>query len=126
MKIPIISIEEGKVTLSAENDTIMIAGEIDQVNPGEFMETFFATVNEQSASEGQKVVKIDLSELQFLNSSGIRELLKWIISFIKLDQDKSNKIVFLYNPAISWQPISVPMLCRLAPDQVLYQEKPYF
>ncbi|MCP3873542.1 MAG: hypothetical protein GY699_10365, partial [Desulfobacteraceae bacterium] len=64
-----ISIPEqvnGKSIISAKDDTLFLVGEIDQMDPGAFMTPIFETVKEQM----DQMVKIDLTKLEYLNSSG--------------------------------------------------------
>ncbi|MBN1411159.1 MAG: anti-sigma factor antagonist [Spirochaetales bacterium] len=123
MDIKSINVEDGRVKLEVNDDMVVIKGEIDHMNPKEFMEDFLNSVHNEAVNTGMKKVKVDIGDLTFLNSSGIKELLKWIIKLSQLDTDKRYSIVFLYNPEVTWQPLSLEMLVKLAPQNIILQGK---
>jgi hypothetical protein len=69
--------------------------------------------------EGLPEVKVDVTGLAFLNSSGIKEFLSWILRRNRIPPDKKYRINFLFNPAVAWQPITLPRLRDLDPAGII-------
>ncbi len=110
MHISTVQAAGGKVTLRVEGDTVFVVGEIDQLSPRDFMAGFIEIVHNMALGEGLMEVKVDVTELAFLNSSGIKEFLSWILRRNRLPADKKYKINFVFDPAVAWQPITLPRL----------------
>ncbi len=63
-------------------------------------------------------VTLDFSELEFINSSGI----KCIVSFI-LEKDESSKVIFLIDSSKSWQEKTLEVIQSLDEDNIEIVEK---
>jgi hypothetical protein len=68
---------------------------------------------------GPTALTLDVRELQFLNSSGISTLSKFIL---QLRNNAAQSVVVRGNNAISWQPRSLKNLQRLLPQLILELE----
>jgi hypothetical protein len=110
MHISTVQAADGKVSLRAEGDTVFVAGEIDQLSPRDLIAGFVEIVHHMALGEGLMEVKVDVSELEFLNSSGIKEFLSWILRRNRLPADRKYKMNFLFDPAVAWQPVTLPRL----------------
>jgi len=110
MQISTVQAVGGKISLRVDGDTVFIAGEIDQLCPRDFMGGFFEIVHSMALGEGLSEVKVDVTALAFLNSSGIKEFLSWILRRNRIPPDKKYKMNFLFDPAVAWQPITLPRL----------------
>ena len=119
MQISTVQAAGGRTSLRVDGDTVFIAGEIDQLSPRDFMSGFFEIVHSMALGEGLAEVRVDVTELAFLNSSGIKELLSWILRRNRTPPDKKYRINFLFDPAVAWQPITLPRLRDLDPDCIL-------
>ena len=102
MDIPIV--KQKDVELFVKKDIVTIRGEINQEKPENFLDPFFDCVISQM---GDKLV-LDLRELRFLNSSGI----KAIISFM-LKRKTGSNVIMKANHASSWQRTSLKVLASL-------------
>jgi hypothetical protein len=69
--------------------------------------------------EGLLEVRVDVTSLAFLNSSGIKEFLSWILRRNRLPAEKKYKINFIFDPAVAWQPITLPRLRDLDPSGIV-------
>ena len=118
MQISTVRAAGGKVSLRVDGDTVFVAGEIDQLSPRDFMAGFLEIVHNMALGEGLLEVKVDVTALAFLNSSGIKEFLSWILRRNRIPPDKKYKINFLFDPAIAWQPITLPRLRDLDPEGI--------
>ena len=113
MQISTVQAAGGKVRLRVDGDIIYVAGEIDQLMAG-----FFEIVHNMALGENLPLVRVDVTELSFLNSSGIKEFLSWILRRNRIPVEKKYKINFLFDPSISWQPVTLPRLRDLDPDGI--------
>lgn len=111
-----INIPEQKydnATISGSGDTLYLKGEIDDLDPGQFLTDFFETAKEQM----DHLVKIDFTELEFLNSSGI----KCIVTFV-MDKNPDSKIVFITDNTKTWQKTSLEVIQSLDEENILIEE----
>jgi hypothetical protein len=119
MQISTVQAAGGRVRLRVDGDTIYMAGEIDQLSPRDFMAGFFEIVHNMALGESLPLVRVDVTELLFLNSSGIKEFLSWILRRNRIPAEKKYKINFLFDPTVSWQPVTLPRLRDLDPDGIV-------
>jgi hypothetical protein len=119
MQISTVRAAGGKVSLRVDGETVFVAGEIDQLSPRDFMAGFLEIVHNMALGEGLLEVKVDVTDLVFLNSSGIKEFLSWILRRNRIPPEKKYKINFLFDPTVSWQPITLPRLRDLDPDCIV-------
>jgi len=115
----------GKISLRVEGETVFVMGEIDQLSPRDFMAGFLEIVHNMVLSEGLPEVKVDVTGLCFLNSSGIKEFLSWILRRNRIPADKKYRINFLFDPTVAWQPITLPRLRDLDPTGILLTPQPH-
>jgi hypothetical protein len=124
MHISTVQAAGGKVSLRVEGQTVFVVGEIDQMSPRDFMAGFLEIVHNMVLGEDLMEVRVDVTGLAFLNSSGIKEFLSWILRRNRLPPEKKYKINFLFNPAVAWQPITLPRLRDLDPSGILLTAQP--
>ena len=118
MNISEVHAESGKVTFRADGDLVTIVGEIDQMSPRDFLAAFFELVHNMAMSEALAEVRVDLTGLRFLNSSGIKEFLSWILRRNRIPPEKKYRIHFLSDPSVTWQPVTLPRLRDLDADAI--------
>ncbi|MBN1409953.1 MAG: hypothetical protein JW969_03860 [Spirochaetales bacterium] len=123
MKIEEVSIENGRVILKAANNIVTISGDIDQMYPQEYLRGFIDKVHTTALQEKIKEIEVDLFNLNFLNSNGIKELLRWVLELKKQPKDKRYKINFIYDESNAWQVASLPILHHFEPEQVILKGK---
>lgn len=63
-------------------------------------------------------IQVDMTSLNFLNSSGIKAISKWIMQLGTTSDDKKYVIKLKHNPEITWQATSLPTLTYLVPGAV--------
>ena len=91
----------GRVKISALDDTVTFRGEIDQLNPTSFLKPFFEKVKDQMGD----YVNIDIKNLTYLNSSGIRALIHFL-----LERQPETKIIFIIDKDSFWQHNSLEVI----------------
>lgn len=115
--------QSDKVTIGVDAGgevlTVRFSGKIDDADPGKFMDPALEGIHQHIVASGLNEVHADFTELAFLNSSGIKSLIKWIMRQTELPEDKKYKIVFLYSSRITWQQTSLKALTYVAPKTVV-------
>jgi hypothetical protein len=119
MQISTVQAAGGKASLRVEGETVFVAGEIDQLSSRDFMAGFLEIVHNMALGEALAEVKVDVTALGFLNSSGIKEFLSWILRRNRIPPEKKYRINFLFDPAVAWQPVTLPRLRDLDPDGIV-------
>jgi anti-anti-sigma regulatory factor len=103
----------GKFTLSFIKDTVILTGEIDDRYPQEFLDPFFDRVIAKMAEE----VTIDIRELNFINSSGIKSLVNFL-----LKRKPKSKITILSSIQERWQSTSLSLLQNLDCENIIIKK----
>jgi hypothetical protein len=107
------TINAAKSVLSVDNSCIKIAGIIDEKMPAEYMKPFFNNVHDEILKNKHKNIIIDITNLEFLNSAGIRELINWVVKIDTLAIEDKYKINFLCNKNNLWQESSISTIAFL-------------
>lgn len=107
VEIKILDIDEGV--------RLEFIGDIDMQDPGTLLNPFFDSVHNAIVENDVKHVEADFTELAFLNSSGIKTLIKWIMKIPQLPPDKKYNLKIIYSGKITWQGTSLKTLIYLAP-----------
>ncbi len=108
-------IKSGNFILNAHDDTIGISGSIDVFWVNKLLSSFFLEVHNAILSLGIKSVKVDVTNLSFLNSCGIKEIVSWVLKQQKLADNQKYNILFQCNSKISWQEMTFTSIVRLNP-----------
>jgi hypothetical protein len=73
----------------------------------------------QAAQDSQvSMVKVDLLDLEFMNSSCFKSFVKWITQVEALPRQSQYRIRFISNPAILWQRRSLHALSCFAAELI--------
>ncbi|MEB3197737.1 MAG: hypothetical protein VKP62_11090 [Candidatus Sericytochromatia bacterium] len=102
-----------------DNPLVRFSGRIDDADPGAFMDPALEGIHLQLVALGVREVSADFTELSFLNSSGIKSLIKWIMRQTELDEEQKYRIKFVYSSRVTWQQTSLKALTYLAPKTVV-------
>lgn len=111
-----VSIQVGDLP---EGVLVTITGDIDMQDPAKLLDPFFQELHRQAVQKGTKRVDLDVRQLNFLNSSGIRALAKWIMALLPLKVEQRYQIRMLHNKGLAWQAASLPTLTFLVPGAVV-------
>jgi hypothetical protein len=107
------SVSESGIEMKADGTTIIFAGSINHPRPQVFMEPFIEDVHNSILKNNIKEINLDITELRFLNSSGIREIVDWVLKMSKLPDDQKYKINFICSRQHKWQESSITTLIYL-------------
>jgi hypothetical protein len=110
MYISAVQVAGGRVSLRAEADTIFVRGEIGESSSRDFVAGFVEIVHHMALGERLGEVKVDVTELEFLNSSGVKEFLSWILRRDRLPPERKYRLNFLFDPTVPWQTVTLPRL----------------
>ena len=89
-------------------------GNIDQANPGEFMDPLLDQVHERVLANKVPTVLADFTDLQFCNSSGIKALINWVMKQMEMSPESRYPVKFLYSKKVTWQQTSLKAITFLA------------
>lgn len=106
------------VKMEVAGTTLNITGNIISPNPGHFMEPFLADFHKKVITAGYKSIVLDVTQLTFLNSAGIRALVDWILLLEELQPEKQYSIKILYSSKHLWQESSMSTLVYLNPNLI--------
>jgi hypothetical protein len=108
MEITAIKLKD--LEIYAKDDTVTLKGEINQENPEHFLTPFFTKVIEEMDGD----IILDLRELEFLNSSGIKPLLEFLMK-----RNKQWRVNIKSDPNSTWQRTSLKVLTGIDDNVVL-------
>lgn len=109
MAIEIAEQNSNRFSYSASGDTVYFKGELDDQNPGDVLDPFFDAVISQMGDS----ITIDISGLDFLNSSGI----KCLIGFLS-KRKPGSKVDIKTDSSKTWQATSIKVMQRLDKDNI--------
>jgi hypothetical protein len=116
--INVTTVSKSGIEMRSEGDTVYFSGSINHPRPGEFMEPFIQNVHDTIVQSGLKEIRVDITELRFLNSAGIRELVDWVMKMTALPDDKKYKIQFVCSAEHKWQESSMSTLIYLNSEKL--------
>ncbi|MBN2444737.1 MAG: hypothetical protein JXJ04_25500 [Spirochaetales bacterium] len=107
------SVSESGIEMKTEGNTIIFSGSINHPRPQVFMEPFMDAVHDNIVEKKIKEVNFDITDLRFLNSSGIREIVDWVLKMSKLPDSEKYMINFICSKQHKWQESSITTLIYL-------------
>jgi hypothetical protein len=117
-----LTVESLSIVPRLDGDTLRIAmsGAVEMRDPGDALNPYWTLIDEEARRRNVKVVELDVQDLNFMNSSGILTLVRWIT------RCKSTpgcyRLVLRYDRNVTWQRASIPTLAKLAPNVVVPME----
>ena len=102
-----------RLTLRGTAD-LRVTEELDQI---------LKRVHAEAVERAATVVEVDLSDLEFMNSSCFKSFVSWITNIQELDADKQYKVKFLSNPSMHWQKRSLHSLRCFAVELITVTEQ---
>ena len=86
------------------------------------LETFLSALHAEATRLRVAAVELDCQELQFMNSSCLKQLVSWIGAVQDGPLEQQYQVVFLSNPRLAWQKRSFRALTCFAPELVVIQQ----
>ena len=109
-------------TLQSNSLQLSIAGAIEMRDPGDVLNPYWNMIDEEVRRRKLKRVEVDMRDLNFMNSSGILTLVRWITKAKSHPATDSYQMVLKYDRNVTWQRTSIPTLAKLAPNIVVSSE----
>jgi hypothetical protein len=105
-----------------EGDTLRITmtGAVEMRDPGDVLNPYWTFVDNEARRLKLKLIELDMRDLNFMNSSGILTLVRWITRC--KSQPGGYRLVLRFDRNVTWQRSSVPTLAKLAPEVVVSAE----
>src|SRR5438105_10346752 len=101
---------------------LTVSGAVEMRDPGGLLNPYWSRVDEEARRTGTKRVEVDLRDLNFMNSSGILTLVRWITKAKTHSSQDAYQLVLQYDRNVTWQRTSIPTLAKLAPNVVVPSE----
>lgn len=118
--VPPLKVDTLTILPLLDGDTLRVAmsGAVEMRDPGEVLNPYWTLVDEEALRRHLKSVELDVRDLNFMNSSGILTLVRWITR-CKSHGNSGYHIVLQYDRNVTWQRASIPTLAKLAPNVVV-------
>jgi hypothetical protein len=114
-----LPLDTGDVQVSAQLDgavlRLVMSGSVDTRDPGPVFDPYWQATDAALRREGVRHVELDISGLEFMNSSGILTLVRWVT---RVKTPPPYQIVIRYDREVTWQQTSLPVLAKLVPGVV--------
>ncbi|HEY2091862.1 MAG TPA: hypothetical protein VGJ81_08245 [Thermoanaerobaculia bacterium] len=108
--------------MSGEVLRVKMTGAVEMRDPGELLNPYWTGIDEAVREKKLRRVEVDLRDVNFMNSSGILTLVRWITKAKTHAADQAYTLVLQYDRNVTWQRTSIPTLAKLAPKIVVAAE----
>jgi hypothetical protein len=117
-----LTVDTLTITPRLNGDTLQIsmAGAVEMRDPGDVLNPYWTLIDEEALRRNVKIVELDVRDLNFMNSSGILTLVRWITRC--KSHENGYRLVLQYDRNVTWQRSSMPTLAKLAPNVVVSAE----
>lgn len=96
-------------------------GNLDSKDPATELQPQLLSFHDRLAASGVREVNIDVTQVQYMNSSAIKCFMTW---FLKVQRNNGPyQIVILYDAKRTWQYVSFTTMGRIAPNVLKTQVK---
>lgn len=99
---------------------LVMSGAVEMRDPGDVLNPYWNGIDEEARRRSLRRVELDLRDLNFMNSSGILTLVRWITRC--KSHSNGYHLVLQYDRNVTWQRSSIPTLAKLAPNVVVSAE----
>ena len=93
-------------------------GEIDMRDPELALLDFLLRANGIVAGLADRKLFVDFTRLTYMNSSGIKLLITWLMGIRELPPEKQFVLIVHHDPESAWQTSCLPILQKILPDFV--------
>ncbi len=113
------SLQADGVTITARRESdalrIVMTGSLESRDPRASFDPYWTALDETIRREHVSRVVLDIRGLDYMNSSGILTLARWLM---KATSHSAYQVVIEHDPDLTWQHSNVPVLAKLAPAVV--------
>ena len=120
--IPPLKVDTLTILPLLDGDTLRVAmsGAVEMRDPGELLNPYWNGLDDAARAQKFQRVEVDLRDVNFMNSSGILTLVRWITRC--KSHGNGYHLVLQYDRNVTWQRSSIPTLAKLAPNVVVSAE----
>ncbi len=118
MALIIPSVNDNGLQMEMNDRVVTLSGRIEMMEPSRIMRPFITKVNEKLIEMDAKEVQVICKNIDFINSSGIKEFVTWAMMTESLPSEKRYKIKFILSKDKPWQASSLEAIQTLTPDIV--------
>lgn len=117
-----VSEEKYSATLLAEPSgfRVQLRGTISTVAPSAVLNPFVDAVHDTVVKAGRQEVAVDMTDLEFCNSSGFKSFVYWVEKIRALPAAQRYRLLFHSNPARKWQRTSLLALSCFGVESVAF------
>jgi len=105
--------EDLNYKIEINNNLINFIGTIEIKSLNDNFKEYIQKIHEYILNKNFKDIKIDFTKLIFMNSSGIKVIVEWLLKLEELPEEKKYKVLFIYDPKILWQESTINTLLFL-------------
>jgi len=110
---------------SIENDKdglcLILSGDIDMRDTSIEFLPYLLKVHNTLVQNKIRKIRLNLVELTFMNSNGIKSMINWIMKLTELPENIQYRIHISANTDIAWQDSTLPVLRKLFPDFIIIE-----
>jgi hypothetical protein len=110
-RMPALQVSEEKysahIAPDAQGIRVHFKGTVSTVNPAVVLNPFVDAVHQHALDAGAREVRVDLTQLEFCNSSGFKSFIHWIERIQQTPEPKRYKLRFLSSKDRRWQRASL-------------------
>jgi hypothetical protein len=110
-RMPSLQVAEEKYSAQLGSDAqgvrVHFRGTISTINPAVVLNPFVDAVHAHVLETGAKEIRVDLTALEFCNSSGFKSFIHWIERIQQAPEPKRYKLRFLSTKERKWQRTSL-------------------
>ena len=107
---------------TAKGIELEFIGEISMENPSKVFFPHIEKIHQEALEHGASEVRLNLTKLSYLNSSGILMFMKWVKMIQGAPPDSRYMLHIVYSKTIVWQRVGMRTLRKMAPDVVSLTE----
>lgn len=117
--LPFRELAELQVAAAVERDTVALSlrGTAD-MRVSDALDAVFHQLHEEALRRGVSRVDVDMTGLQFMNSSCFKSLVGWIVNLQGTEPASRYQVRFLSDPDLLWQRRSLKTLSCFAPELI--------
>lgn len=106
LESPILTSDKASVEIGYPTDgrvCVRIFGVIDQAQPGKFLDPIVDWLHADALAHGWTGMDLDVRDLSFINSSGIKSFAGWIKKYMDTPAEGRYELSFIYKDTVTWQ-----------------------
>ncbi len=116
-------IRDNKEGENEDGILLIISGEIDMRDPSVAILPYLLNIHDALIAHEIKTISVDFSNLNYVNSSGIKTMISWLMKSKDVQSGKGYKVKIIRNGDIAWQESTFPVIQKLFPDVVTFAEE---